>query len=139
MKRIQVIVFLLLGLSLVSCEQLLDEVIDEALYGHQKAKCEVVHQSSVRKLTEGKAVMEVKVKNKGQLDACNLTVFATLKKGEITVEEQKSYIGYLSSKSSKTVTITFNKIIYGSEYDSVDINLWYDEIEREDYDDDDDW
>jgi uncharacterized protein (TIGR02588 family) len=139
MKHICITLLLLSGFSLMSCEQLLHEVIDEALYGHQKAKCEVVYQSPVNKITEGKALMEIKVKNKGQLDACNLTVFAALIKGDEVIEEQSVYLDYLSSKSSKTITVTFYKIIYGSEYDSVDIQLWYDEVEREDYDYDDDW
>ena len=124
--------FLFLALLLTSCESLLDE----ALYGHHKANCKVVEQTSIRKITEGKAVMDVKVKNKGQLDACNLTVIASLKMGDVVIEKQSVNVGYLSSKESKTVTVTFYKIIYGSEYDSVEISLWYDEVEREDYDDD---
>ncbi len=136
MKRGFYLLVIFSTLLLTSCEQIFDELIDEALYGHQEAKCVVVEQSSVNKITEGRAVMDVKVKNKGQLDASDLMVYATLKKGDAVVEQRQAYIGYLSSKKSKTVTITFYKIIYGSEYDSVDVNLWYDEVEREDYDDD---
>lgn len=132
MKTLNLIPFLLLALLLTSCESLIDEV----LYGHYEANCKVVEQSSIRKITEGKAVMDVKVKNKGQLDACNLTVIASLEMEGLVIEKQCIDVGHLSSKASKTVTVTFYKIIYGSEYDSVNISLWYDEVEREDYDDD---
>ena len=135
MKSLKIVLLLVWALAATSCEPLLDEI----LYGHQEANCEVVHQSAINKITEGRAVMDVKVKNKGELDACDLTVYATLKKGDATIEKQNAYIGYLSSRSSETVSFTFTKIIYGSEYDDVDITLWYSEVEREDYDDDDSW
>ncbi|MCU4157173.1 hypothetical protein J1N10_14395 [Carboxylicivirga sp. A043] len=132
MKPVRTLFFLLLVLIVSSCEQ----ILDEALYGHQEARCEVVEKSSINKITEGRAILEVKVKNKGQLDACDLTVYASLIKDGKEIEQQSAYIGYLSSKKSTTVTITFYKVIYGSEYDSVDVDLWYDEVERDDYNDD---
>ncbi|WP_430813265.1 hypothetical protein [Carboxylicivirga sp. RSCT41] len=97
MKYFNLIPFLFLVMLLTSCESLLDE----ALYGHHEANCKVVEQSSVRKITEGKAVMDVKVKNKGQLDACNLTVTASLKMGDMVIEKQSVDVGYCLPKHPK--------------------------------------
>ncbi|MBR8537539.1 hypothetical protein KDU71_18360 [Carboxylicivirga sediminis] len=129
--------FLCFALALVlcsSCEYLLDEVIDDMLYN---ARCEVVRQTELILVKPGKAVMEVKVKNKGSLDACDVWVSVCLMNGDLLVEKQQVYIPYLSAKSSTTVRLTFTQLIYGSEYSRVDVSLYWTEVEREDYDDDD--
>lgn len=118
-----------------SCEFLLDEVLDDLLYN---ARCEVIRQTEPAIIKPGQAVMEVRVKNKGSLDACDVWVTACLMNGNSLVEKQRVYIPYLSAKSSTTVRITFTRLIYGSEYSAVDVLLAWTEVEPEDYDDDDD-
>ena len=132
--KLKLLMMIALGALLISCEDLFENALDEALYGNQQAHCVVMEKSAIKNLSGSMATMEVKIKNKGQLDAIDVVVYATLKNGDAVVEQQKAFIDYLSSKKTKTVTVTFYKVIYGSEYDAVDIKLWYDEVEREDFD-----
>ncbi len=138
MKIRMYVLLVVLTLSLSSCEYILDEVIDDMLYN---ARCEVVYQGELTFIEAGKSQMKVKVKNKGSLDASCVRVCVDLKLGKQVVESRIEYIDYLSSRSSETVIITFRSIVYGSEYDSVEVSLSWDEVEKEDYDDydDSDW
>lgn len=137
MRNQIVIISVLLIVSLSSCEYLLDEMLDDMFYN---ARCEVVHQGELTYVAAGKSQMKVKVKNKGSLDARCVKVYADLNLGDQVVERQCEIIDYLCSRSSETVTVTFRTIVYGSEYDVVNVRLSWTEVERDDEGEDDyDW
>ncbi|WP_430810847.1 MULTISPECIES: hypothetical protein [unclassified Carboxylicivirga] len=132
MRKLSFFALFFVCLSLLSCEQIIEDIIDDALYN---ARCEVVDQSDMRRLSSNRSQLDVSIRNKGSRAACDVRLCATLSKDGEIIEKQYAYISYLSSRSTEKVTLTFYRLFYGNEYDHLDLDLQYSEVDPYDYDD----
>ncbi|WP_289055976.1 hypothetical protein [Carboxylicivirga marina] len=121
MKLTQLIISLCIIVILSSCDERAINVL-------LKAQCEVVYISELQIVNSGYATMEVTVRNKGTWAAENIAVVAQMVRDGQVIEIQKASIDYLSLKTSETVILVFKCGCY--EYDSVDIELSWNEAEK---------
>ncbi|MBK3515914.1 hypothetical protein [Carboxylicivirga marina] len=120
-------------LILSSCCRVLDSLLEK----DYRSNCIFIEQSNLQVITPGKAVIYAKIKNTGDLVLYDIMATAELSKDGVMIEKQNVRIPSLSTGDTRPIAFHFHKILYGSEYDEVNLSLIWKSHEPSDYYDDD--
>lgn len=96
------------GLSAALVAALLVMLVREALIAHDGPPVLIVTPSSPVR-TEGGHVVRFTVENRGPIAAAEVTVSATLKRGEAAVEEAEVTLDYVARSSTRAAAVIFKE------------------------------